>query len=217
MSKFIDLFEKKFGRLTVVRRVNNDKRGRSKWLCQCNCSDKNKIIVLGSHLKSNHTKSCGCLSKETASIIHTKHGHCQDRKESKIYCVWEAIIQRCTNLNHPQYKDYGGRSIAVCERWLKFENFLEDMEKPPTNKHQIDRINNDYGYFPSNCRWVVSKINNCNKSNNHLVTHLGRTQCVAAWAEEYQIPYSTLWNRLYKLGWSPEKTLTTPVRKKRNK
>lgn len=146
-------------------------------------------------------------------MIRLKHGHNKKGKISKIYTVWANIVQRCTNLNSPNYKNYGGRGITICKRWLKFENFLFDIGEPPTSKHQIDRIDNDKGYKLSNCEWVLSKTNSRNRRNNHLTTFNNKTQCLSAWAEEYNIKQNTLWCRLYKWNWSIKKALTTPTRK----
>lgn len=213
MSILINLIGKQFGLLVVIRRMDNDKLGNSRWLCRCNCKDGKEIIVSGQHLKNGHTKSCGCLRKEKTRQRFMKHGY----SSSKIYSVWKEIIQRCTNPNHKRWKDYGGRGIKVCERWLKFENFLEDMGENWKLGLTIERKNNKKGYYKENCKWATSKEQNRNSRNNRLETYKGKTQCLAAWAEEYDIIYNTLWDRLYRYGWSIEKALTTPVRKKRNK
>jgi hypothetical protein len=131
---------------------------------------------------------------------------------SNIYYRWAGIIQRCTNPNNKEYKHYGARGITVCERWLKFENFLKDMGLPPTDKCQIDRIDNDNNYCKENCRWTTPKINSRNRRDNHLVTHNGKTQCIAMWAEEINIKCGTLSMRL-KRGWTTERALTVPIRK----
>ena len=125
MSRFIDLTGERFGRLVVLKRVANNKHEQSMWACKCDCG-KEKII-LGYHLKSGDTKSCGCLAREQLIQRSTKHGHHKNGKSSKIYAVWAEMIQRCTNPNHKAYHNYGGRGIKVCSRWKKFENFLKDM------------------------------------------------------------------------------------------
>lgn len=209
MSKLIDLTGKRFGRLIVIRRISNDKRGQPYWLCKCNCGKEKNIR--GSSLWNSVTKSCGCLSREKTIERLIIHGHCRGRK-TRIYYVWRNMIDRCTNYNRKDYQNYGGRGIVVCERWRKFENFLEDMDEV-SKGHQIDRIDNNKGYYKENCRWVTSKINNRNKRNNHSITYDGKTQCLAAWAEELNIPKSTLRDRIFKFNWSVEKAITTPVRK----
>jgi len=217
MRRLIDLVGKRFGRLTVIKYGGKNNWGKSRWLCECDCGSK--VVVNSSSLNSGHTKSCGCLQKEKATISclnRTIHGHKRVKKISKTYVSWCGIIQRCTDPHYNEYEYYGGRNIRVCKRWRNsFENFLEDMGERPEGR-QIDRINNNGNYCKSNCRWVTSKTNNRNKRNNHLETYDGKTQCLTAWAEDIGIDRRTIKKRL-KLGWSIEKALTTPVKKRRKK
>lgn len=202
MSKLIDLINQRFGRLFVVKRENSRSGDKPYWICQCNCGTIK--IVSGDHLRRGNIQSCGC-SRIT-------HGHTTKNIKSRIYSIWDSMIQRCTNKNKKVWKHYGGRGITICERWLKFGNFLVDMGDPPTDKHQLDRINNDDNYCPSNCRWVVSKMNNRNRSDNYLITYDGRMQCLSAWAEEFCIGQEVLMSRI-RSGWSIHRALITPVRK----
>jgi hypothetical protein len=209
MPKLIDLTQQKFNRLTIIKRLNNNQYGSSRWLCECNCGQE--TIVLGSDLTGGKTQSCGCL--------RIKHGHTAKFKKSKTYISWYHMIQRCTNPNNKDYHDYGERKITVCRQWLKFENFLADMGEVPDSL-QIDRINNNKGYYKENCRWTTSKINNRNRRSNHLISYNNKTQCVMEWSEEIGIPEYVIRQRL-KHDWSIQRTLITPVRKrkktKRNK
>jgi len=212
MPKLINLTGKKFGRLLVIEKLNNDKYNKIRWLCLCDCG--NIKIIIGERLRSGHTKSCGCLNKE----IITKHGY----SNTRIYHIWENMIQRCTNIKNKEYKNYGGRisPIVVCDRWLDknngFINFLEDMGEPPSAQHQIDRIDNNKGYFKENCRWTSRKNNNRNKRNNHMLEYNNKNQCVAKWSDETGIPYQIIYSRI-KSGWSTEETLTIPVKKYKKK
>lgn len=204
----IDLIRKRFGRLIVIEYT-----GRYKYLCQCDCG--NKKIIYGYSLKNGDTKSCGCLRIEKTRHKSIKHGHTSKGQKSKIYRIWGEMIQRCTNLNDKGYVNYGGRGITVCERWLKsFENFLEDMGKSPEG-YQIDRIDNNKGYYKENCRWVTRKEQCRNRRNNHLITINNETKCISEWSEITGIKPHTILMRLRR-GWSPKKTFTIPVRK-RNK
>lgn len=210
MPKLIDLTGQRFGRLVVIKWAGKDKQGNYLWLCRCNC--KNEIITRGYDLKSGNTKSCGCFKIQRTIERMTKHGHSQN---NKTYVSWYAMIQRCTNLNNERYKDYGGRGITVCKRWRKFENFLEDMgERPP--KCTIERKNNNKGYYKKNCKWATSIEQNRNSRHNCLIIYNGKTQCLAVWAEEYNILYNTLLQRLRR-NWSIEGALTTPVKHRRKK
>ncbi|KKM98992.1 hypothetical protein LCGC14_1152420 [marine sediment metagenome] len=208
--KRIDLVGQKFGRLVVLQFIDKNKWRSSFWLCRCDCG-KEKII-LGDSLKNGDTKSCGCLNIEKL----TKHGHCnKNGKSSEIYAIWQSMIQRCTNPNHKAYYNYGGRGITVCKRWKNsFENFFKDMGESPKG-YSIDRIDNDDNYCKSNCRWVTRKEQMRNTRRNRLITHKKKTQCLIEWAEETKIPYPTLWQRIFKLGWSIEKALTIPVQKRK--
>jgi hypothetical protein len=118
------------------------------------------------------------------------------------YRTWYNMISRCKNKNNSSYKNYGGRGIKVCDRWLQsFENFYKDMGYPPTIKHTIDRINNDGNYEPSNCRWATHKIQQNNKSNNRFLTIDGITKTIGNWASESGIAEHVIIYRLNK-GWS---------------
>lgn len=207
MSKFIDLTGKRFGRLIVIKQAGKNKWGRTSWLCLCECG--HRILVCTGDLNIGRTKSCGCLRKEKCDIANTTHGH----SKKKIYKIWAAIIQRCNNPNHKQWKDYGGRGIKVCKRWMKFENFNEDMGKKYKSGLTIERRKNEKGYYPKNCYWTTWKEQQRNKRNNRLITCFGKTQLLIEWSEETGIPDYIIRQRL-KRGWSSEKTLTTPVRKK---
>lgn len=211
MPTMIDLTGQKFGRLMVLRLASKDKRGCLKWLCRCECN-KEKVIR-GGHLKSGHTKSCGCLAVEQLIPRVLKHGHIRDGKPSGTYGSWQAMIGRCTNPNNKYYHNYGGRGIKVCERWRNsFVNFLEDMgERPPG--YSLDRIKNKLGYYIENCKWSTREQQMRNTRKNHLITFNEKTQCVADWSDETGISASTIHARLW-YGWSIEKTLTTSVQKR---
>lgn len=215
MPKLIDLIDKVFGRLIAIKRVANSKQNQSMWLCKCNCKYKTERIVLGNDLRNGHTKSCGCLRKEIITEAMTKHGHNKRGKTTKIYYVWQGIIQRCCNSSHKSYKDYGGRGIKVCKRWLKFENFNEDMGKGWKPGLQIDRIKNSKGYCKANCHWVTSKTNNRNRRNNRLIEFNEKIQCIIKWSEETGINKNIILWRLNH-GWSTEKALTTLVKNRNN-
>lgn len=208
MPKFIDLMEKKFGRLKVIGRAKNSNQNGARWLCECNCGEKK--IVLGSSLRGGITKSCGCLSIERTIKRSTKHGHREANKETQIYKTWRNMRQRCTNPNNKYYPNYGGRGIQVCKRWLKFENFNGDMGKGWKPVLQIDRIDNNGNYCKSNCRWATKKQQMRNMRSNHLETYNNKTQCLAEWADETGISESLLRYRLKY--WSTEKALITSVR-----
>jgi hypothetical protein len=135
------------------------------------------------------------------------------------YRVWQAMVCRCTQPTHGAYERYGGRGIVVCERWHKqrldggFARFVEDMGAMPAPGYTIDRVDNDKGYEPGNCRWATRKEQSRNTSTNRLLTFHGRTQCLRAWAEESGITENALRGRLLK-GW-PHERLLAPLRGRR--
>lgn len=152
----IDLTSKRFGRLSVLKEVGQNKGKAFLWECRCDCG--NIIIATCSNLRSGSTNSCGCLKNEIIGNLLRTHG----MSGTTTYCTWKNIIKRCTYQNSKDYKDYGGRGITVCTRWLKFENFMEDMGERPSGL-SIDRKNNDLGYFKENCHWTTPEIQARNK------------------------------------------------------
>lgn len=193
-----------FGRLTVICQTSErNKRGDIIYRCQCQCGkEKLTTAVL---LHGGHVKSCGCLRKDVPNRLTHR------MSETREYRIWAEMRKRCTNRNQKTFSYYGGRGIAVCDRWSSFENFFKDMGKCPAG-FSIDRIDTNGNYEPSNCRWVDLKTQARNKRTNHLLTFNGKTQCISAWAEEIGIKRDTLKRRIY-LGWSTERALTEGVKK----
>lgn len=122
---------------------------------------------------------------------------------------WVAMRGRCLDEKNPSFPRYGGRGIAICDRWIdSFETFLADMGgRPPGTS--LDRINNDGHYEPRNCRWATQKEQSRNTSVNHLVTWRGETKCLQDWADATGIGVDAIFHRL-KVGWSVDAALTTP-------
>lgn len=129
-----------------------------------------------------------------------KHG----MNGTSFYSRWRAILQRCNNKKHKQYKDYGARGIK--NEWISFEEFKKDMydsfqshiEKNGESQTRIERIDNNGNYNKQNCRWATCKEQMRNTRNNHMITYKGKTQCMTDWAKDLGISYSALWKRLKK-------------------
>lgn len=192
-------------RLTVVENLPTINR-ESIVRCICDCLEGNEWIGPASRLKKKNTFSCGCYYKETRwkKSPNLKHG----MFGSRIYSIWANMLQRCNNF---KCKNYGGRGITVCDEWKTFELFYKwATSNGYTDDLQIDRINNDGNYEPSNCRWVTNKQNMRNYRRNRLVTINGETKTVAEWAEISGLNRDVIKNRL-RYNWSPEKLLL-PVR-----
>ena len=190
---------KRFGKLIVEAQAHSLNHRRY-WQCKCDCGSL--VFIKTKYLNNGDTKSCGCLKSEV-NKLRTTHG----MTHSTEYHRWAGMIQRCSSEKDKQWKNYGGRGIKVCDRWRKFENFYADMGSCPEG-FQLDRIDNDRGYEPSNCRWVDLSTQARNRRNNHVLTLHGISKTVAEWAEHTGIKYRTILSRVYKLNWNAEQALT---------
>jgi hypothetical protein len=164
MGRFIDLTGKQFGRLTVIKSTNKRSySGHIVWLCECACG---KVVeTRGVNLTRSLSNSCGCLNREKINKKITKH----NKWGSPEYKSWDSMIQRCSNPKNPRYKDYGGRGIQVCNRWLIFSNFFHDMGARPS-KMTLDRIDVNGNYEPDNCQWATYSQQATNKRTSKVLT-----------------------------------------------
>jgi hypothetical protein len=148
----------RYNRLTIIEEIGGYPRY---FKCKCDCN--NIINVQLSGLRNGHTQSCGCYNKELITKTNTKHSHCINNKPTREYNSWTSMKTRCYNENYNGYVKYGLRGIKVCDRWINsFENFLNDMGPRPENT-TLDRIDNNKGYEPSNCRWSTISVQNTNR------------------------------------------------------
>lgn len=202
--KIKDISGQRFGRLIALYKLNNYHKKRAWWLCVCDCG--NLVEISGITLRSDHTKSCGCLNHEPTN---KKHGKCYTR----LYKLYKAIIKRCYNPNIKQFKDYGGRGITVCDEWRKdFMTFYDwSMSHGYNDRLTIDRIYVNGNYEPSNCRWVDMKTQQRNKRNNKIFTINGETHCLMEWCEMLNMNYGKVNQRINKLHWTIEKALELEV------
>lgn len=193
----------RFGKWTVV--ASEAKTGPSKWKCQCDCGSI--AVVHANSLKRGKSRQCtGCAAVSLqVPVTHGMAGH-GDRRPPE-YRVWMGVKQR--HRGQLDKTNYADRGITCCERWLSsFPNFLADMGHRPTPTHSIDRIDNDKGYTPDNCRWATRQEQLRNTRVNRKLTYTGESLPVVVWAERMGTYSGLLLSRL-KMGWSVEKTLTT--------
>jgi len=198
-----DLVGRVFGRLVVVCAEGRSAYGYVLWRCRCECGGT-KLIV-GPSLVRGLTRSCGCLQRELVSVRSTTHG----ASHTSLYKRWDGIKSRCFCVSHPSYPDYGGRGITVCDRWLSFQAFAEDMGPTFDSSLEIERIDNSGNYEPSNCRWTTSKEQGRNKRSSHRVTIRGVTKTLAEWSESSGTKLHTLRWRVLK-GWPEELLFDSP-------
>ncbi len=203
-----DLTGQRFGRLTVLEFVLTEGH-RSFWKCQCECG--NISVVNGMYLKTGRTQSCGCIQKEIAAQLKTKH----NLHDTRLYKIWIDMKKRCYNPNQTHFKDYGGRGILVCGDWKdNFQAFYDwAMSNGYDDNLTIDRIDNNGIYEPSNCHWVDMKSQSRNTRRNVKIEYNGKKICIAEAVEHSKIPYNILYMR-YQRGDRGER-LFRPVKKKK--
>jgi len=199
MSKLKDLTGQKFGRLTVIERVENKGRYVA-WKCRCDCG--NEVIVRGDVLKCGRTKSCGCLHNE-AAVVNVVKNHKHKKSGKKIYKIWQNMKKRCFNTNSNDYQRYGGRGITVYDEWIhNFQAFYDYVSQLPhfgEKGYSLDRIDNNGNYEPDNVRWADAKTQCRNRRSNCIVEYNGKSMTLAESSEKSGIAFKTLRDR-YKRG-----------------
>lgn len=179
-----DLTGMRVGRMTVIG-IEGRRRGYLLWRVRCDCGNE-KLAVSG-ELTRGRPSSCGCGTPKIKPRPPT-HG----LTKSSTYNIWKAMRRRCGSKREKDYRNYGARGIVVCERWLKFENFLADMGKRPSPKHSIDRIDNDGNYEPGNCRWATNIEQSNNTRVNRVITAEGVSMTMAEWARHLGVSYHAI-------------------------
>ncbi len=159
----MDLINRKFGRWLVIRSAPASSHG-PKWRCRCDCGIERDVFQF--HLRSNKSRSCGCISAEQVATIghaNLKHGHTVGGW-SKEYRSWRAMKQRCYDRGNINFENYGGRGIRVCKIWLNdFQAFLQHVGSAPSPRHSIDRWPNNNGHYePGNVRWATGSQQRAN-------------------------------------------------------
>lgn len=202
-----DLVGKTFGRLKVVKFIQN---GRViDWECICSCGVKR--MLKRKALVSGNTKSCGCLKLDVIGARNRNHMMCGTR----FYWVFHGMRARCYNKNHNRYDLYGAKGIKI--QWNNFADFKADMYEryiDHCNKYgqkntYIERRNNDKDYSKENCYWSTAVEQANNTSRNFVIEFRGKRKTLAQWCTELNLPYHSAKDRLYR-GWTPEESFTVP-------
>ena len=194
----------RFGRLVAIEPSGKDNYGGYVWRCICDCGKETNVRL--SDLTHGRTKSCGCLRFETLSNgANKKHG----MKQTRLYNIWRNAKTRCSNSRSPYYRNYGARGISFYEPWCdNFEVFASwAFDNGYSDNLELDRIDNEKGYSPDNCRWVTRTVNANNKRTNHLINRHGITHTIAEWSRITGVSASTIRKRLNK-GLSIEEALS---------
>ena len=166
MYKRNDLKGMVFGRLTVIKEGGRTRDRHILWKCQCECGSI--VNVSSRDLVTGHTKSCGCLQKDTIKDIRYKHGD----RDNRLYSVWKSMKKRCENPNCKSYKWYGAKGVSVCDEWHEYQVFKEWAinngydANAEYGQCTIDRVNPYGNYEPTNCRWVTMAEQANNKRCN---------------------------------------------------
>lgn len=198
----------RFGYLVVIG--TGRREGRQERLARVRCDCGTEKLVECHNLRRGASRSCGCMVSRTLAEKATVHG----RTKHPEYPIWRLMVARCTDPSHPNYSRYGARGIHVCARWRSsFEAFLADMGPRPRGG-EIERIDNDRGYEPGNCRWATRVEQMNNTRQNVVIEYDSRRLTVAQWARELGIKAATIRSRLAR-GHKPVRALATETFKGR--
>lgn len=184
----LDLTGKRVGHVTIVRldKTRTGKGAGRFWVCRCDCG----AISVRKTAQARRRGSC-------VRCINVRHGCSRVGNWTAAYKAWMGMKARCNNPNSVHYLRYGGRGIRICPRWRKFENFLQDMGEPPASHgYSLERVNNDRGYSPRNCRWIPKEEQARNRRTSRFIVFNGRRQILADWAREFNVTSMTLWKYL---------------------
>ena len=190
----IDITGQRFARLTVIKYLQPEER-RSKnfsWLCKCDCGKE--VHSNYTKLKNGDIKSCGCLKTERIRMVKRKYKYVNKR----LYAIYKQMLDRIDNPSSREYHNYGGRGIKVCDEWRDFDNFAEwalSSGYDPNAKRgecTLDRRNVDGNYEPNNCEWVDNQTQQNNRRDCIYITYNGKTQTMAQWSRELNIPHKYL-------------------------
>ena len=191
--------------IQLLKEIERNKWSYRQGMFKCYCGKIFKALLIS--IKSSRTKSCGCLRDQKISLANRTHG----LSKTSEYKIWKDIRKRCLNPNSHAFHNYGGRGITICKKWDKFENFLKDMGKRPSTAYTVERVNNERGYSPSNCRWILRSEQGKNTRRTVKIKIRGEIKCVIDWCKFFNISPQSYYRRLKK-GLSPVEALSRPSR-----
>lgn len=212
----ISLIGKTFGRLTVTKYITEPvytKKGKKirGSVCECKCSCGESVIVQVAKLKTGNTKSCGCYRKEMSARRRTIHGATVSNNVTErsvrylTYRRWWQMVCRCHDPKNHNFERYSSRGITVCDRWVSsFQSFLSDMGDVPSSAYTLDRIDNDKGYSPDNCRWATALEQVSNRECTVLVSVNGETKSLAEWCRIFEKDYRAMYRMIVERKVDPE-------------
>lgn len=195
-----DLTGQRFGRLVVIG-VDDRKTRKTYFYCQCDCGNVKSIRSDG--LLSGAVKSCGCLKREQDRTNLTAN-HKHKMSHTRPYEIWQGMKGRCYNPHDARYDRYGGRGITVCDEWLNdFSAFYKwALENGYADDLTIDRIDNDKGYSPNNCRWATAETQCRNRATNIKITIGNATKTLTEWCKIFEVDFMTVYARYRRNGFS---------------
>ena len=196
-----------FGRLTVVR------IGTNRVHCRCVCGAI--VHVRRGNLTGGSTRSCGCLKHDSVVAYNhatkTTHGETINHTWTSEYVIWCKMVARCTDPRSKDYQKYGGRGIRVWAAWQRdFSAFLSDVGRKPSSTHQLERVNNNRGYIPSNVKWATAKEQARNRRSSVWLRWRGERHTVVEWSELLSLSAPAIYARI-RYGWTVNRILSTPV------
>jgi len=196
-----DITGETFGRLTAIAPTGRTTRSVIIWLCICDCGNETTVSV--GNLRSGNTRSCGCFQKECRAPTH-------GLSRNRSYDSWYGMRRRCLNKSSPDFHNYGGRGITICDRWKdSIKLFHADMGERPEGM-TLDRINNSLGYSKENCRWATMQEQSNNTRRTNFITHNGETLTHTEWSLRLSKNKCLIRDRIGR-GWSEARAVTQPV------